>query len=119
MKKPKPWWALTKHLEVFSTTSPFMLNRVFNNNQNIALMLKGISVPCDICSLSLCKKDGLYYVMPIEGNSWHAWDSTLIYFLYCFKYNILLLVLSLVIIIVIYKFSQVKQSRFRNNKKVF
>lgn len=80
--RPAPWWAVTKHLEVFHTTGPFMLNRVFIEHPRLAQVLD-VSVPCDVCSLQECRPTTGYFVMPIAGSSWHAWDSALINWVFC------------------------------------
>jgi len=104
MKKPKPLWAITKHLEIFTTTGPFMLHRVYKRNINIAEMLHSISVPCNICEISTCARNDKYYIMPIQGGSWHSYDTWIMNFIYCNKYFLIsLLILILLVIFCIKK----------------
>jgi inositol phosphorylceramide mannosyltransferase catalytic subunit len=82
-KKGVPWYAVTKHLEVFMTTGPFMLDRVYRANKDAVQILKNVSVVCNVCQVGHCKGDTSYYIKPISGNSWHSWDSTAMNALYC------------------------------------
>lgn len=94
MKKGAPWYAVTKHLEVFLSTGPFMLDRVYQQNKDAVHILKNVSVSCDVCQVGQCKNDTSYYVKPITGNSWHSWDSTAMNAVYC-KLDVLLFLVFL------------------------
>jgi mannosyltransferase OCH1-like enzyme len=98
MKQPRRWWAVTKHLEVFDTTGPFMINRIFAANERIAHVLEGISVPCDVCEVDACRPDSNYFIMPIKGDSWHAWDSRMINWVYCNASALRVLALALALV---------------------
>jgi mannosyltransferase OCH1-like enzyme len=114
MKQPKIFWAVTKHLEVFTTTGPFMLNRVAKMYPEIVQKLDNVSVPCDVCELNTCQKDTQYYIIPIQGSSWHSWDSSLMNFLFCNKYSMLALVVVLVILWTLLKFNLLHSNKLVN-----
>ena len=91
--QPAPWWAITRHAVVFATTGPLMLNRAverYDASERIHT-LRDVIVPCNVCNLAQCQAytGGAYYLLPIVGNSWHAWDSTTINWLYCNMYMVL------------------------------
>jgi mannosyltransferase OCH1-like enzyme len=80
-----PWWAVTKHFEVMMTTGPFMLDRVYRRHPEAVSILR-VAVPCDVCQIerAACHDDTQkYFVMPVEGGSWHAWDSKALNFIFC------------------------------------
>lgn len=81
--RPLPWWAVTKHLRVFTSTGPFMLNRVWRRNRHRVRVLAGVSTPCGACSLDACVPTSGHIVKPIDGRSWHAWDSRAIDWVHC------------------------------------
>ena len=84
MKNPLPLYKkITKHFEIFNSTGPFMINKMANENKKYIQVLHNISVPCNICELSSCAIDSTYYLTPIDGSSWHSWDSTLLNYIYC------------------------------------
>lgn len=102
MMKPTPWWAVGKHLTVFATTGPFMLHRVYKRNSTSVTLLNELATPCSACDFlrdqgEACRKDEAlkpYFVTPVQGASWYAWDTKAINFVMCHSVGIL--VVSLV-----------------------
>jgi len=96
MKKPLPWYLrLTKHFEIMNSTGPFMLNSIANKNKEYIQTLENIQTPCNVCNINNCK-NGTYYITPIDGSSWHSWDSKLINFVFCNKTLIIITILLLI-----------------------
>lgn len=83
MDKPRPFWAITQHLEVFASTGPFVVNRVARRNSPVVQRLTHASVPCSICEHGRCVHDPAYFVMPVAGGSWFAWDGIVLVWLFC------------------------------------
>jgi mannosyltransferase OCH1-like enzyme len=112
MKKPSLWRYVSKHMEVFNTTGPFMINRVANRYKHLVQKLSNVSIPCNICYLESCKivkGHEEYFIKPIEGNSWHSWDSKIMNFIYCLNLKHIIIVLMLIIIF--YHFSIVRKKQ--------
>jgi mannosyltransferase OCH1-like enzyme len=101
MKKNIPWYAFTKHFKVFMSTGPFMLDHVYRNNKDSVQILKNVSVICNVCQVSHCKSNTLYYIKPISGSSWHSWDSSLMNMVYCNIYIVLFLIVIVIIKLII------------------
>lgn len=77
LHKPKPWWAIGKHLHVMTTTGPLLLHRVLKMTKHTYSVLpqpffNPYSVADDLSQL----KDGAC-IRTLEGSSWHSWDSAL------------------------------------------
>lgn len=107
MKKPTSWFMILRHLKVFYSTGPFMVNRVCKLNQEKVKMLNSISVPCNICfSQEKCLDEIIkdkHYIMPIEGKSWNTWDTTIWNFFYCNRNLLMHLFLMLVVVLIFLK----------------
>jgi len=97
----------TKHLEIMNSTGPFMINGIANKNKSYIETLTGIQTPCSVCEISNCIAGKDYYITPIEGSSWHSWDSTLLNFILCNK----ILILAIVILILILIFFKKNKSK--------
>lgn len=102
MKKKEPWWAISKHLKVFCTTGPFMLQRIYKKHKDKIDILE-ISVPCDICKIKRCYLDEKYYVKPIPGGSWNEWDSIFYNWIYCNWILLLFFIFILALLIIGYR----------------
>jgi hypothetical protein len=99
MIKGVPWYLrLSKHLEIMNTTGPFMINRLANKNKQYISTLV-ISVPCDVCNIDKCDVNNSYYITPIQGSSWHSWDSALLNTIFCHKITFILLLILLILLI--------------------
>lgn len=111
IKQAKPIWAITKHIEVMSTTGPLMINRVAARNMEIVQVLDKIAVPCTVCNIDHCKYDSTYYIMPIRGQTWNSMDSYIINWFMC-NYNHLILFILLVALCVVFLY------RIESNRNV-
>lgn len=87
-----------KHMEVFHTTGPFVLNKVIKKNNRLVGSCNELLSNCSFCHPKLCKKKK-YLSYDTGGDSWHAWDSKLFKTLYCYRFIIFLVVLLLVVIL--------------------
>jgi len=97
MKRKLPvYLRLTKHFEIMNSTGPFMLNYVANKNKEYVQTLNDIHTPCNVCKIDNCKISKEYFITPIDGSSWHSWDSKLINFVFCNKKIIILTILLLI-----------------------
>lgn len=104
MKISSYLFRFSKHLEVFNTTGPYMINRVARTCTDLVEKLSRVCIPCNVCSLKTCPDDNSYYIRPIVGNSWHSFDSRLINIIYCFFHTVYVtIVLLFFIIILLYK----------------
>jgi mannosyltransferase OCH1-like enzyme len=96
MKKELPWYKkLLKHTEIMYSTGPLMINNLAKTNT--VENLKDIQTPCNVCNIKSCEYSNNYYITPIDGSSWHSWDSTFLNFLLCNK-NFILFILIVVIL---------------------
>ena len=117
MKKPKPYWAVTKHFEVMTTTGPLALDRVARNYKGVVghlpkVLFNPTGLKDDLC----LQTDSVIKVLP--GSSWHSWDSTVIVFI--FKHSTLLIclvVLIAILIIVLLVYYCYKYNRVSNTLK--
>jgi len=102
------WYHVGKHMTVMHTTGPLMLNRLYKENGNKdgqrIVILKNISVPCSTCDNETCTIQKGYYLMPIQGKTWHSWDSTVYNRLLCYRHIALIcLVVVLILILVLWR----------------
>lgn len=68
-----PWFAKTKHFEVMMSTGPMMINwAVLQTKQNVTLLPR-----CLFAADSSEVENAL--IKPLEGMSWHSWDSKLLH----------------------------------------
>jgi mannosyltransferase OCH1-like enzyme len=99
--------SISKHLEVMCTTGPLLLDDIYENfilkNKYIYVVNSKYINNCDISTQKPCaNKDA--YLKRYEGNSWHGFDSTILNFLYTYKYNIIISVLIIIIVIISIKY---------------
>ena len=102
----KPWWAVTKHLLVFSTTGPFMLNRILGAYPRPwkIHIFRNVVVPCNTCNLTRCKATDLEcFLLPVVGKSWHDWDSSMFDWMYCHSTLLLMAMVCFTICFMIHK----------------
>ena len=77
-----------KHLEVFGTTGPFMLDAEYRKaiarGESDIYRRSDLVVPCNACNFN-CKYDkgSKYMIKAIEGTSWVSWDTKLMTFAFC------------------------------------
>jgi len=108
MKKPLPWYKkITKYFEIMNSTGPSLICFVGNKYPNYIETLSNISVKCDVCNINSCIVDTNYYLTPIEGKSWHNWDSTILTFLFCNKEIVILIIILILFII----FKKIKKNK--------
>lgn len=68
-----PWYILTKHFRVMMSTGPMMINwAVLNTKQNVTLL------PRQLFAADQEETDEAV-IKPLEGMSWHSWDSKLLH----------------------------------------
>lgn len=101
MKKPVPWWAVTKHLKVTYTTGPCALTKIIRKSDIIyALLPNSLANPCSICDLRCLQiKDS--YVIPLGGGSWYSWDTKLLKLVLCSKKETIIIITIAIVIIFI------------------
>ena len=101
MKKPLPWWCLTKHFHVMMSTGPMMLDRVVKRGHYSYMMLPSkLMMPCSVCDDICIVPDA--YVRPLMGRSWCSLDSKIFNFFLCEWRHILSVILILVIIVILF-----------------
>jgi len=106
MMKPNYFKFFGKHFHVFTSTGPFMLNKMYNKYKNQIQILDNIIVPCNICNLNTqCQKNNNYYIYPTEGSSWHGNDSKLYNFIYCKRKYIKYVIIFIILIIIFIKYN--------------
>lgn len=75
MKRPPPWWAVGKHLQVMTTTGPMALTRTIQRTGYPHIQLPSrLITPCSVCDLH-CRTSDQSLVHQLEGGSWNGWDS--------------------------------------------
>lgn len=100
MKKPKPWWAIGKHLTVYTTTGPFCLTKIISKWKNNIYYLNEKQInPCSVCNITCDIKDS--YLRPLKGQSWNSFDSYFYNFLLC---NWIKIIIFIIVIIFIFLF---------------
>jgi mannosyltransferase OCH1-like enzyme len=94
MKRPPPWYAISKHFEVMLTTGPLALVNVLQNSKVVYSVLPSKFMnPCSMCNQQ-CAEVGTGYLRSLGGGSWNSWDSLLLNFIFCnWKYVVLFLLL--------------------------
>ena len=96
MKEAPPFWALTKHFHVMTTTGPMALTRVLQQSRYVYSVLPQKQlIPCNVCNIGRCPKDG--YLKTIAGQSWNGWDSLSLNFILC-HWEVIVTVIGLVIL---------------------
>lgn len=80
MKKGKPWWAITKHFEIMMTTGPGIVHRcVYRGKYPYTIIPPALVNAYDISvkkeDIEKNVKNAL--IIPLEGGSWHSWDTKL------------------------------------------
>lgn len=104
MKKPLPFWSIGKHLQVYKSTGPYMIHKVYKRNLDVVEVLN-IAIPCSTCEIDHCDtiEDGVYYLKPIRGLSWNAWDTNLFNWIYCHSIILFFIVFLALCAIVLYR----------------
>ena len=104
MKRKKPFWAITRHLTVFNTTGPTILNKLIQYHSSKIQILKNIKNMCDKCNINKCKlNNDNNIIYPIEGKLWNTWDSHILHFLFCNKILIGIIIIIFIILKIIIK----------------
>ena len=102
MKEDPPFWALTKHFHVMTTTGPMALTKKIGETKYVySLLPQSQLIPCDVCNIGHCSPDG--YLKTIIGQSWNGWDSTFLNFLHCNRSVILVSLLILFILFCLWR----------------
>ena len=105
IKHKAPWWALGKHLEVYFTTGPRLMNNVVKKFKKTHPELSIHTLPddwivCTVCNIGKC--DG-GVIKVVQGQSWNSWDSEVYNWLYCNLNTIIVVILILLVLFVIYR----------------
>lgn len=98
-----PWYAFGRHLDVMYTTGPLALTDVINrNNHDYVIIPDRLFAPCDVCNqdTTYCARNAL--IRPLEGGSWHDFDSKLYNFCYCNSFTIWSIIIIIVLLIICY-----------------
>lgn len=80
-----PPYSIGKHLIVMNSTGPTMISKIYEKHKKRVKIFNTIATRCSICEISRneCKPKYTDYIVPIEGKSWNAIDSTITNFLFC------------------------------------
>jgi len=117
-----PFYMIGKHLKVMYTTGPAMITRVngdWGKKFKVCLIPSLYVHPCDLCNVAVGKTDVREsFVEQVEGNSWHAWDSTIANKVLCTssttKYMILFIFILILIFIWVWVALSLKSCEQRN-----
>lgn len=102
MKEDPPFWALTKHFYVMTTTGPMALTQKLKDTKHVYSVLPQKQlIPCDVCNIGKCPGNG--YLKTIIGQSWNGWDSTALNFFYCNRNTIIITVVIVILFIILWK----------------
>ena len=102
MKKPKPAWAVGKHMEVMNTTGPVALNYLVKKRGYTyhALPAK-LVMPCSVCNIDNCQIDKDTYLRPLIGSSWIGMDTKVMNFFMCNWRSVVVIGIILFILLII------------------
>lgn len=105
MKKPLPWYAIGKHLEVLCGTGAIMLDRVIRHNKyRYATLPTQDFAPCSLCDEDIDVCSATAPIRPLEGKTWNGLDTQVYNFMFCNWSKVLLvLILLVVLILLLYK----------------
>ena len=80
-----PPYSIGKHLIVMNSTGPMMISKIYKKHKKQVKIFTNVATKCSICDISRneCKPKNTDYIIPIEGNSWHAIDSIITNFIFC------------------------------------
>jgi hypothetical protein len=99
--------SISKHLEIMLSTGPLLLDSVYDD-----FILKDVYVyvinskyinNCDISTQKPCTNKEAY-LRRYEGNSWHGIDSTILNFIYTYRYIITIIFLCIIIVFILFKY---------------
>ena len=118
MKMAPPWWAVSKHFQIMTSTGPMKLTWCLQQYKaNYFPLPRALVMPCSVCNISRCQ---IYNALlkPLPGQSWNSLDSQILNFLLChWKQLLFFLFLFLVVIFIIYLYF--KASRARQPSRIF
>lgn len=104
--------SFSKHLEVMWTTGPLLLDNVYDDfilKDNYVYIVNSKYINnCDISMAKPCANKEAY-LKRYEGNSWHGIDSTILNFLYKYRYPIVITILVIIIMIISLKYMNLKK----------
>tara|TARA_B110000208_G_scaffold174102_1_gene218523 strand:- start:4816 stop:5619 length:804 start_codon:yes stop_codon:yes gene_type:complete len=104
-----------KSLTVFKTTGPFFLGNIYKKNKkNIYIIPLKILGDCDVCKV--CNKNHFKFFINKNDNSWGNKDSKLFMILYCHKYEIKIIIITIIIMIITNHIYKIKKYCNFNNK---
>lgn len=96
MKNDPPFWAITKHFIVMTTTGPIALTNALSQTKWVYSVLPQKQlIPCDVCDIGKCRGG---FLKTIEGQSWNGVDSLALNYLYCNWTTVLITVLIVIIL---------------------
>lgn len=101
MKKPVPFWCLTKHLIVMYSTGPGMLTNVAKKyNKKFGFIPSKQFNDCNVCNHHICNLPE-NYTKVLRGQSWCSWDSKLLNYYLCNQGKIFTYIIALFLIIML------------------
>lgn len=81
-----PWWAITKHLHIMSSTGPLAFhNKIISSELAYASLPNKLFLNFSTAKFSLEKNETNAFMKPIEGASWNSIDTLLYNFINSFK----------------------------------
>jgi mannosyltransferase OCH1-like enzyme len=120
LQKPKPFWAIGKHLHVMTTTGPLLLHRVLKHSKNVFTVLpQPFFNPYSVADDLSVYKEGTV-IRTLEGSSWHGWDSSL--YNLVFRHRTLFIVLGVtlcifILVMIVYLILRITSIK-KYNKKI-
>jgi len=103
MKPANPYWSISKHIEVMNVAGPNMVQRVHKRTPGKVKVLRDIVVPCNICAIDKgCPIDKNYYLWPLQGGSWHSWDTAIGNLVYCHAIHIIVVILVIIVLVILF-----------------
>lgn len=97
------WWAFGKHLKIMDSTGPLCLTRALKNysKMEVKIFENKIISPCSVCNISCDVKDS--YLRPLNGGSWHSFDSKFFNFILCHWIKIIFTIIIIIAILKVFK----------------
>jgi mannosyltransferase OCH1-like enzyme len=93
-----PFWAIGKHLEVYYSTGPFMINDVIMcYPKTIGFLPKSVFAPVEISEEYGKYTGGDAGVITLNGRSWNSFDSVIINT--CYKHRHMLMIICAILVI--------------------
>ena len=101
MLKEKCTLCIGKHFTVMYSTGPLMLNNTVKKHNVVHRKLSRGFNECNMCNRNTCSCRSCY-VLNLNQGSWNGWDSILYNKCYCYRKQLLMILLAIIIMICIF-----------------